>query len=130
MDDCNFFRYLFLKFYCLFFFGSVGPSAAGGLSRVAVRGLLIAVASRCGAQALGCLGFCSRGARARLLRGTWGLPRPGIEPVSPALTGGLSTTEPPGKLMAVASRSGFLPWLGRQSDAEQTWGAGMPFACS
>ena len=27
----------------------------------------------------------------------WDLPGPGIEPVSPALTGGFSTTEPPGK---------------------------------
>ena len=27
----------------------------------------------------------------------WDPPRPGIEPVSPALTGGFFTTEPPGK---------------------------------
>ena len=27
----------------------------------------------------------------------WGLPRPGIEPVSPALAGGFLTTAPPGK---------------------------------
>ena len=27
----------------------------------------------------------------------WDLPGPGIEPVSPALAGGLFTTEPPGK---------------------------------
>ena len=27
----------------------------------------------------------------------WDLPRPGIEPVSPALAGGFFTTEPPGK---------------------------------
>ena len=27
----------------------------------------------------------------------WDLPEPGIEPMSPALTGRLSTTEPPGK---------------------------------
>ena len=27
----------------------------------------------------------------------WDLPGPGIEPVSPALAGGLLTTEPPGK---------------------------------
>ena len=29
--------------------------------------------------------------------GTWDLPRPGIEPVSPAMAGGLFTTEPPEK---------------------------------
>ena len=32
-----------------------------------------------------------------LLRGTWDLPGPGIEPVSPALSGGFLTPEPPGK---------------------------------
>ena len=42
-------------------------------------------------------GFSSCGARAELLRGMWDLPRPVIEPVSPALAGGLSTTAPPGK---------------------------------
>ena len=35
--------------------------------------------------------------RAQLLRGMWDPPRPGLEPVSPALAGGLSTTAPPGK---------------------------------
>ena len=33
----------------------------------------------------------------RLLRGMWDLPRPGLEPVSPALAGRFSTTAPPGK---------------------------------
>ena len=37
------------------------------------------------------------GSRAQLLRGMWDLPRPGLEPVSPALAGGFSTTAPPGK---------------------------------
>ena len=37
------------------------------------------------------------GSRAQLLRGTWDLPRPGLEPVSPALAGRFSTTAPPGK---------------------------------
>ena len=37
------------------------------------------------------------GSRAQLLRGMWDLPRPGLEPVSPALTGGFLTTAPPGK---------------------------------
>ena len=41
------------------------------------------------------LGSC--GSRAQLLRGMWDPPRPGLEPVSPALAGGLSTTAPPGK---------------------------------
>ena len=37
------------------------------------------------------------GSRAQLLCGMWDLPRPGLEPMSPALAGGLSTTAPPGK---------------------------------
>ena len=37
------------------------------------------------------------GSRAQVLRGMWDLPRPGLEPVSPALAGRLSTTAPSGK---------------------------------
>ena len=37
------------------------------------------------------------GSRAQLFRGMWDLPRPGLEPMSPALAGRLSTTAPPGK---------------------------------
>ena len=37
------------------------------------------------------------GSRAQLLRGMWDLPRPGLEPVSPALAGRFSTTVPPGE---------------------------------
>ena len=33
----------------------------------------------------------------------WDLPRPGLEPVSPALTGRFSTTAPPGKPTEVLS---------------------------
>ena len=39
----------------------------------------------------------SCGSWAQLLRGMWDPPRPGLEPVSPALAGSLSTTAPPGK---------------------------------
>ena len=49
------------------------------------------------AQALGHARFSSCGSPARLLRGMWDLPTPGIEPVSPALAGGFFTSEPPGK---------------------------------
>ena len=35
--------------------------------------------------------------RAQPLHGMWDLPRPGLEPVSPALAGRFSTTVPPGK---------------------------------
>ena len=39
----------------------------------------------------------SCGSRAQLLCGMWDLPRPGLEPVYPALAGRFSTTAPPGK---------------------------------
>ena len=39
----------------------------------------------------------SCGSRAQPLRGMWDLPRPGLEPVSPALAGRFSTAAPPGK---------------------------------
>ena len=37
------------------------------------------------------------GTWAPLLLSMWGLPRPGIEPVSPPLTGGFAISRPPGK---------------------------------
>ena len=37
------------------------------------------------------------GSWAQVLRSMWNLPRPGFEPVSPALAGRFSTTAPPGK---------------------------------
>ena len=46
------------------------------------------------------LGNC--GLRAQLLCGMWDLPRPGLEPVSPALAGRFSTTAPPGKPQNIA----------------------------
>ena len=52
--------------------------------------------SSCGSQALEHR-LSSCGARAQLLRSMWDLPGPGLEPMSPALAGGLLTTAPPGK---------------------------------
>ena len=43
------------------------------------------------------MGFSGRGTRACLLHGMQGLPRPGIEPISPVLADGFSSTGPPGK---------------------------------
>ena len=65
--------------------------------------------SCCRSRGLGRVGFRSCGSRAleyslsncgtwaQLLHSMWDLPRPGIEPVSPAPAGGFFTTEPPGK---------------------------------
>ena len=49
------------------------------------------------AWALGSVGSSSWGSWASLPSGIWNLPRPGIEPVSPALSGRFLTTGPPGK---------------------------------
>ena len=82
--------------------------AVHGLSLVALHGLLIPVASSCpGAWALGRLDSVvvalrlSCSAACRILG-----PRPGVEPVCPALAGEFSTTGPPEK-----SRSHFFFYL-------------------
>ena len=80
---------------------------------VSVRGLSLVVASgghsssRCVGLSLSwllvaehrlqTLRLSNCGSRAELLRGMWDLPRPGLEPTSPALAGRFSTTAPPGK---------------------------------
>lgn len=81
---------------------------------VAMHGLCLVVASGA-ALWLQCSGFslwgllllqsmasrarvCSScGTRAWLLRGLWNISGPGVKPVSPALAGRFSITEPPGK---------------------------------
>ena len=45
----------------------------------------------------GACGLSSCGAWTQLSHYMWDLPKPGIEPMSPALTGGFWTTEPPEK---------------------------------
>ena len=64
---------------------------------IAVRGPLTIVASLVEEHRLQTRRFSNCGSRAQLLRGMWDLPRPGLEPVSPALAGRFSTTAPPGK---------------------------------
>ena len=70
-----------------------------------LRGLLLLQSM--GSRVYGLRSFSSKalehrlnswGPRAQLLCGMCHLPRPGIEPMSPALAGGFFTTEPPGKL--------------------------------
>ena len=120
-----FYFILFLKYIYLFLAAlglrccaqAFSSCSERGLLFVLVHGLLIEVASLCwGAWALGArasvvmahrLSSCvspalerrlsSCGTRASLLRGIWDLPRPGLEPMSPALAGGFLTTAPPGK---------------------------------
>ena len=64
---------------------------------IAVRGPLTVAASLVAEHRLQTRRLSSCGSQAQLLRGMWDLPRPGLEPVSPALAGRFSTTAPPGK---------------------------------
>ena len=41
----------------------------------------------------------------------WALPKPGLEPVSPALAGRFSTTAPPGKPITVYIDRGYIDIL-------------------
>ena len=64
---------------------------------IAVRGPLTIAASPAVEHRLQTRRLSNCGSRAQPLRGMWDLPRPGLEPMSPALAGRLSTTAPPGK---------------------------------
>ena len=64
---------------------------------IAVRGPLAIAASLVAEHRLQTRRLSNCGSRAYLLRGMWNLPRPGLEPVSPALAGRFLTTAPPGK---------------------------------
>ena len=76
---------------------------------VAVRGPLTIVASLAAEHRLQTRRLSNCGSRAQLLRGMWDLPRPGLEPVSPALAGKFSTTAPPGKpLKGLSFNAGCL----------------------
>ena len=66
--------------------------------------------SSCGSLALE-LWLSSCGTRAELLHGMWDIPGPGLEPMSPALAGGFSTTVPPGKPGTRSFLGGSLPGL-------------------
>ena len=92
------FLYLFLAVlglrFCARAFSSCGKR---GPLFIAVRGPLTIVASLVAEHRLQTRRLSSCGSRAQLLHGMWDLPRPGLEPVSPALAGRFSTTAPPGK---------------------------------
>ena len=100
----NLFIYLFLAVlglsFCARAFSSCGER---GPLFITMRGPLTVAASLIAEHRLQTRRLSSCGSRAQLLRGTWDLPRPGLEPVSAALAGGFSTTAPPGKPKTVAS---------------------------
>ena len=92
------FIYLFMAVLGLRFCERAFPSCGEwGPLFIAVRGHLIIAASLVAEHRLQTRRLSNCGLRAPLLRGMWDLPRPGLEPVSPALAGRLSTTAPPGK---------------------------------
>ena len=94
----NLFIYLFLAVlglrFCARAFSSCGKR---GPLFIAVRGPLTITAPPAAEHRLQTCRLSSCGSRAQSLRGTWDPPRPGLEPVSPASAGRLSTTAPPGK---------------------------------
>ena len=79
--------------FCARAFSSCGKR---GPLFIAVRGPLTIAASLLAEHRLQTCRLSSCGSRPQLLRGMWDLPRPGLEPVCPALAGRLSTTAPPG----------------------------------
>ena len=80
-------------------FGARAFSSCGewGPLFTVVRGPLTIAASVVAEHRLQPDRLSSCGSRAQLLRDMWDLPRPELEPVSPALAGRFSTTAPPGK---------------------------------
>ena len=86
--------------FCARAFSSCGKR---GPLFIAVRGPLTIAASLAAEHGLQMRRLSRCGSRAQPLRGMWDPPRPGPEPVSPALAGRLSTTAPPGKPHKVSS---------------------------
>ena len=80
--------------FCVRAFSSCGKR---GPLFTAVRGPLTVAASPVAEHMLQTRRLSSCGSRAQSLRGMRDPPRPGLEPVSPALAGRFSTTAPPGK---------------------------------
>ena len=80
--------------FCARAFSSCGKR---GPLFIAVHGPLTIVASLVAEHRLQTHRLSNCGSRAQLPRGMWDLPRPGLEPMFPALAGRFSTTAPPGK---------------------------------
>ena len=84
--------------FCARVFSSCGD---WGPLFIAVRGPLTIAATPAAEHRLQTRRLSSCGSRAQLLRGMWCLPRPGLEPASPALAGRFLTTAPPGKPLSI-----------------------------
>ena len=106
------FFFFFFKFlavlglrFCARAFSSCGK---WGPLLIVVRRPLTIAASPVAEHRLQTRRLSNCGSRAQPLCGMWDLPRPGLEPVSPAMAGRFSTTAPPGKPL----ESLFLTILG------------------
>ena len=97
------FIYLFMVALGLHFYARAFSSCGKlGPLFIAVCGPLTIAASLVAEHRLQTRRLSNCGSRALLLCGMWDLPRPGLEPVSPALAGRLSTTASPGKPLYVS----------------------------
>ena len=101
VSSCFFFFikiYLFMAVlglhFCVRAFSSCGK---WGPLFITVRGPLIIALSLIADHRLQTRRLSNCGSQAQLLCDMWDPPRPGLEPVSPALAGRFSTTAPPGK---------------------------------
>ena len=91
--------------FCARAFSSCGKR---GPLFIVVRGPLTITASLIAEHRLQTRRLSNYGSQAQLLHSMWDLPRPGLETVSPALAGRLSTTVPPGKPHAYILSNEFL----------------------
>ena len=80
--------------FCARAFSSCGKR---GPLFITVRGPLTIAASLVAEHRLQTRRLSNCGSRAQPLRSMWDPPGPGLEPMSPALASGFSTTAPPGK---------------------------------
>ena len=105
--------------FCARAFSSCGEQ---GPLFITVRGPLTVAASLVVEHRLQKRRLSSCGSWAQSLRGMWDLPRPGLEPVSPALAGRFSTTVPPGKppnLFLMTGNSKLIIWIIRKISKER-----------
>ena len=82
---------------------------------IAVRGPLTIAVSFVAEHRLQTRRLSNCGSGAQLLRGMWDPPRPGLQPVFPALAGRFSTAAPPGKplITFIINQQAFISqmWL-------------------
>ena len=100
--------------FCVRAFSSCGKR---GPLFIAVRGPLTITASLVAEHRLQTRRLSNCGSGAQPLRGMWDPPRPGREPVSPALAGRFPTLAPPGKPLSCSFNHDNVPiciWLHSQ----------------